>query len=251
VLRPYTERLLRLAGIQPGMRVLDVGCGAGDVAMLTAQMVGPSGAVTGVDRSAQALALAERRAEAAGLSWTRFHQADLEDFTADGSFDAVIGRYVLIHQADPAVFLRAAAKLVVPGGVLAFHEVDASRSAPSFPEVALWRQVDDWVKQAFRSAAPHADAPGKLIQHFAAAGLPDPELYCEVPVGGGKDFFLYRYMTELTLSLLPIITSRGVSAETVDIDTLEERLREAVVEAQAQVEWNHQFLAVAHVHTRP
>lgn len=68
VLRPYTERLLRLAAIKPGMRVLDVGCGAGDVTMLLARIVGPSGSVTGVDRSAQPLALAEHRAAAAGLS---------------------------------------------------------------------------------------------------------------------------------------------------------------------------------------
>jgi ubiquinone/menaquinone biosynthesis C-methylase UbiE len=51
MLRPITERLLRSAGIDAGMRVLDLGCGAGDVSMLAAELVGPAGIVVGIDRS--------------------------------------------------------------------------------------------------------------------------------------------------------------------------------------------------------
>ena len=62
ILRPITERLLRSAGIRPGMRVLDLGSGAGDVAMLAAELVGPSGWVIGIDRNSQVLSLATERA---------------------------------------------------------------------------------------------------------------------------------------------------------------------------------------------
>jgi hypothetical protein len=51
MLRPITERLLRSAGIEPGMRVLDIGCGAGDVSMLAAELVGSTGSVVGIDRN--------------------------------------------------------------------------------------------------------------------------------------------------------------------------------------------------------
>jgi len=68
ILRPITERLLLNAGIRPGMRVLDIGCGAGDVAMLAGEMVGPSGAVIGIDRNSEVLATARDRAQASGLS---------------------------------------------------------------------------------------------------------------------------------------------------------------------------------------
>jgi SAM-dependent methyltransferase len=77
VLRPYTERLLRMAGIGPGMRVLDVGCGTGDMTMLAARLVGPSGSVTGIDRGQRPLATAARRAESARMPWVRFHHAAL------------------------------------------------------------------------------------------------------------------------------------------------------------------------------
>ncbi|MDI4238459.1 methyltransferase domain-containing protein [Bradyrhizobium sp. Arg237L] len=61
-LRPITTRLLREIGLAQGMRVVDLGCGAGDVAMLAAEMVGPTGAVVGIDRNAAAIATARERA---------------------------------------------------------------------------------------------------------------------------------------------------------------------------------------------
>jgi ubiquinone/menaquinone biosynthesis C-methylase UbiE len=61
LLRPLTERVLRAAGIAGGMRVLDVGCGVGDVSFLVATLVGPEGSVVGVDLDAEALKLAEER----------------------------------------------------------------------------------------------------------------------------------------------------------------------------------------------
>jgi SAM-dependent methyltransferase len=65
MLRPFTERLLRSAGLRGGMRVLDLGCGAGDVSMLAAQLVGPDGTVVGIDPAAAAVALATERVERA------------------------------------------------------------------------------------------------------------------------------------------------------------------------------------------
>jgi ubiquinone/menaquinone biosynthesis C-methylase UbiE len=245
LLRPCTERMLAMAGIGPGMRVLDVGCGAGDVAMLAAGLVGPSGSVTGVDRSAQALALAAHRAESAGLPWIGFHEAAIEDFAAAGTFDAVIGRFVVIHQADPAAFLRAAARHVTPGGVLAFHEMNVLRPVHVHPAVDLWTRVDAWLKQALTAVAPNMDAGSRLFEHFTAAGLPNPELRCESLAGGGEDSPLYKYMADTLGSVLPVLAKLGVSAEEVGIDTLEDRLRAAAVAVNGQIEWVPEFLAVS------
>ena len=62
-----TNQLLRMAGIGPGMRILDVGCGLGDVTMMAARLAGASGSVIGADTDADMLAAAERRAADAGL----------------------------------------------------------------------------------------------------------------------------------------------------------------------------------------
>jgi ubiquinone/menaquinone biosynthesis C-methylase UbiE len=245
LLRANTERLLEMAQISRGMRVLDVGCGAGGVALMAAELVGPSGSVIGVDRSAKALAVAETRAEAAGLSWVTFTQASLEELTADESFDAVVGRYVLFHQTDPVGFLRAAGRHIGRSGVIAFHEPNMARPAPSVPEVPLWRQVDEWCKQALTSVAPHADAGSRMVELFSAAGLAEPDVRCLVDVGGGRGSLFYKYHAEATRSLLPLLVKLGVPAEVIGVDTLEDRLRDAVVNARAQIDMNPQCLAVA------
>src|SRR4029434_1821163 len=67
-----TLELLQRAGIGPGMRVLDLGCGAGDVSILAATLVGSSGSVVGVDLSAEAIAGAPKRAKATGSTQSQF-----------------------------------------------------------------------------------------------------------------------------------------------------------------------------------
>jgi len=80
-LAPLTERLFREAGIAPGQRVLDIGSGMGDVAMLAARLVGPSGEVVGIERDPRSIARAQARAVEAGLRNVRFLQFDASQFT--------------------------------------------------------------------------------------------------------------------------------------------------------------------------
>ena len=119
-----TEQALRLAGLQPGMRVLDVGCGPGDVSLVAAGLVGPTGSVLGVDAAADIVEVARGRAAQQGLSVVSFQQATIADIVLDEPVDAVIGRLILMHLPDPVAALRQFAALVRPGGLIAFGEFD-------------------------------------------------------------------------------------------------------------------------------
>src|SRR5215472_6649901 len=103
LLDPLSERVFREAGLGAGMRVLDLGSGAGDVAMLAARLVGREGEVVGVERDPEAVASATARVAQAGISNVRFIQGDVQslDGVADG-FDAAVGRFVLMYVPDPA-----------------------------------------------------------------------------------------------------------------------------------------------------
>jgi ubiquinone/menaquinone biosynthesis C-methylase UbiE len=221
ILQPITERLLGNVKIGRGMRVLDLGCGAGDVSLLAARFVGPTGLVVGIDRNRDVLAVAAERAQAAGLRQISFEQASVESFSPQEPFDLVIGRYILIHQSDPVGFLRAAARLVSPGGCIAFH---------------LWQVTGDFIQMACQSALPHYDVSDRLIECFSEAGLPRPDLFCETPVGGGIDSPLYAWAAKTLQSFLPQLAKMGiVFGESVGIETLETRLRNAVIEARSQI----------------
>src|SRR4030095_8815475 len=91
---PLTRRLFIEAGIGSGMRVLDVGSGAGDVALLLAELVGPNGQVVGVDTNAAILDVARSRVRAAGWSKITFSAGDIRTASLEGLFDAVVGRFV-------------------------------------------------------------------------------------------------------------------------------------------------------------
>jgi 2-polyprenyl-3-methyl-5-hydroxy-6-metoxy-1,4-benzoquinol methylase len=245
ILRPITERLLRGAGIGRGMRVLDLGCGAGDVSMLAAELVGAAGSVVGIDRSQEAIAVARRRARTAELRHVHFEEATVGAFSGIQPFDMVIGRYVLIHQDDPVAFIRKAADLARPGGVVAFHELCVrGQGVQSLPTVSLWQQAGEWIQVAFQAAAPHHDAGGRLIEHFSRAGLPQPTVFCESPVGRGEDSPLVAWIADTLESFLPQLAKmRILTADTIAIETFEDRLRTAVVEAQSQIVGPAQFCA--------
>jgi len=95
---PITQRFFDQAGVGPGMRVLDVGCGAGDTSVLVAKMVGERGEVVGVDRAPAAIGAAQAKGK--GRRNLRFLEGDPADMTFEQPFDAVVGRYVLMSKAS-------------------------------------------------------------------------------------------------------------------------------------------------------
>src|SRR5215470_15108641 len=100
-LAPATEHFLRDAGIVSGMRVLDIGCGVGDVTLLVAQLVGPAGRVVSVDLDQVSIDTARSRALAVGLENTTFRRANILSLTDAEPFDAVVGRLVLEFLPEP------------------------------------------------------------------------------------------------------------------------------------------------------
>lgn len=234
VLEPITTRLLRAAGIAPGMRVLDLGCGSGDVALLAAELVGPEGEVIGIDRSPEVLALARSRASASGFQNVEFREGAAETLTHEAPFDMAIGRYVLIHQRDPAAFIRAAAANVRPGGTIAFHEIAVHADHAALMPAGLWRETMERLLATFETALPRADAGLRMSAHFRDAGLPAPQMFCEALVGTSASSPLYAWLAQSVRSVLPHLEKAGAGAANVDIDTLEERLRQSIVARRGQ-----------------
>lgn len=223
-LRPLTQRLLRATGLAPGMRVLDVGCGTGDVTLIAAELVGPSGTVLGVDRSADVLETARSRAASRGWEQVRFVEGDVASFTADEPFDAVVGRLVLIHQADPASVVRHLAGLVRPDGVVAFAEPVMLPEA-AWPARPLYTRCVTWCVQALEGAGLVASTGLHLHTIFRQAGLPAPELRLEGAISTGPDLPHARWLADTVRTLLPVMQRLGITTTAeAEVDTLADRL---------------------------
>src|SRR5438094_1319663 len=100
-LAPCTERFFREAGIGPGQRILDLGSGVGDVAMLAARLVGPSGEVVGIERDRRSITRAKARVADAGLPNVTFTQSDVSHIASTRLFAAVVARFILMYLPYP------------------------------------------------------------------------------------------------------------------------------------------------------
>lgn len=231
---PITRRFFHDAGIGPGKRVLDVGCGAGDTSVLIADMVGESGEVVGVDRAPAAIDAA--RAKGAGHSNLQFLEGDPAEMSFDRPFDAVAGRFVLMFQKHPASMLQRLRSHVRPGGLLVFHELDYE-GISSFPPLPTFEQLKRWNAETTRlyGADPHMGA--KLLTAFITAGLTACTARVEALSGkgaGSADLLLLA--RNLTRSLLPEIERLGVATRAeVGLETLLERMRGEAVAADSVV----------------
>lgn len=222
---PITRRFFQEAGIGGGMRVLDVGSGAGDVAFLAAELVGAGGEVIGVDVAPAAVAVAQSRATRGSVSNVSFRLGDPSEMKFDGPFDAVIGRYVLQFQSDPAKSLRKLAAQARPGGLVVFHEIDWAGLA-SYPPVPSFDRCCRWGSDAMRLHGTEIHMGTKLHATFVSAGLEAPTMRLEAPVGGMPAGLAWLQMfKELIATLLPEMEHLGVAtAGEVDLESLVERI---------------------------
>lgn len=229
----YTEHALRLAGLRPGMRVLDIGSGPGDVSFVAARLVGPTGSVLGVDAAPAMVELASGRAAEKGLTTVRFMESAIDAVSLDQPVDAVIGRLILMHLPDPAATLRHLSSLVRPGGVIAFSENDIA-ATHSVPEMPLFAQVIDGIVLAFEAMGLSARFGTTLHTVFADAGLGAPRLTLGTPIGTAADTDMLAYAAEVWRLVLPVAHQAGLATDGLtDIDEFVPRFRREALAANA------------------
>ncbi|MPY56334.1 class I SAM-dependent methyltransferase [Streptomyces spongiae] len=230
---PATRTLLRAAGIGTGMRVLDLGAGAGDVSFVAAELVGPTGAVVGIDQSQDAITTARARARHHGLDNVSFVVGDIQQPAPGGPFDAITARLVLLYLPDPAKVLRTQAAQLRPGGVVAPIEVDLFSGGPR-PATPLATRLLSWQAEASdRAGITHSLGP-RLWTLLCEAGLHPLGMLGMQPHFAPGDPDGPALMAGIIRAMLPVIEQTGVAtAEEVGVDTLQARLSEELATFEA------------------
>jgi len=179
--RGDTLELFRRAGVRPGMRCLDLGCGGGEGTFDLAAAAGPEGSVTGVDMDEVKLDLARREAARRGLGNIEFRRANLNDWHEPGAYDAVYCRFVLQHLSQPVDLLRRMWAGVRPGGVLIVEDADFDGWCCHPANGGFGFFLRAYSQVIKRRGGDHAMGR-KLYGCFLAAGIPDPEVAVVQPV---------------------------------------------------------------------
>jgi SAM-dependent methyltransferase len=146
MLRPLGDQMLATAAIQPGDRVLDIGCGSGNTTIAAADAAGPHGCAHGLDLSVPMIDLARRRAKEDGVNAT-FEVADAQVHPlTDASFDVAVSRFGVMFFDDPVAAFTNIGRTLRPGGRLSF---------------VCWQDlvVNDWMFVPGMAIAKHVPIP--------------------------------------------------------------------------------------------
>ena len=223
--RDFTTQLLIDAGIRDGMRVLDVGCGTGDVCFLLSNLVGQSGEVVGVDHDEDALVTARKRETAGHCCMPVFINSGLLDLDESvGMFDAIVGRRVLMYQADTVATVSALARHLRPGAIMVFQEHDTTMAPASIDAFPLHRAAQGWIQQMIAGEGADLHIGFNLHGILTGAGLCVADVRAECVVQTPDTPYSLGYIVR---ACLPRIIALGVATpDEVGIETLQQRLDE-------------------------
>jgi SAM-dependent methyltransferase len=181
----------KLAGIAPGQRVLDVGCGPGHAAFELAQIVTSTGAVVGLDESAPFVAHVRAQAQARGLPQLSAHALDVQRFSVEQAggapFDLAYARWVLCFVKDPAAVVRNVARVLRPGGRFVVHDYFNYGSMTMAPRRRSHDLAVAATMRSWRERGGDPDVAGRLPGLFADHGLRLTHLAVHSRVARGSD----------------------------------------------------------------
>ncbi|APX65884.1 hypothetical protein AV944_08580 [Sphingomonas sp. LK11] len=209
-----------------------------------AGLAGPSGEVVAIDRSEQALAVAQATDTDLGVAHIQYRAVDLSGDLPDlGRFDAIVGRRVLMYLPDAAKALERLATMANPNAVLAFQEHARTALPAGLGHLALHRQLYDWNWSTVAAEGGDVGLALRLAELMQQLGLSVEEARGEaILINPNQPSFL----PTLTQAMLPRIVERGIATvEQIDPDTLAERIEEEHRAAGGVIVWDLAFLVAA------
>ena len=229
--QPTTSALFDRAGVGPGARCLDLGCGTGEVTFDLARRAGPSGSAVGVDMDAVKLARAAEDAESRGLATVEFREQRIDEWEEVDAYDVVYCRFFLEHLPDPVAVLRSMWAAVANGGVVIVEDADFEGQFCDPPDPAFDFSVRAY-QAALRAAGGHPLLGRELHRLFREAGIPPPELTAVQRLDREGES---KSMPQLTTELTADAMIRAGIADRPEIDAAVARLQELAADPEVLI----------------
>jgi len=176
---PSTVALLDRVGVLPGMRVLDLGCGTGEVTRELAKRAGREGHVVGVDMDERVLNHARTAGQEANPVEWRVGRA--EDLAERDAYDVIYARFVFSHLADPDAVLRSIGVALRRGGRVVLEDIDITAHA-HWPESPAFRRYIEIYSATARARGADSSIGPRLPALLIDAGFDDVDVAISMPV---------------------------------------------------------------------
>ena len=239
-----SARFFGSIGIAPGMRVLDVGCGDGDLSRFLADLVGPTGEVVAVDRSDAALTAARATMADACAAPIHYLAADLAgELPPLDSFDAIVGRRVLMYLPDASATIGRLAALAKQNAILAFQEHARAPLPLGLGELAFHRRLYDWMWETVAAEGGDVTLGLRLADVMRGLGLSLEEVRGEAILLRPDE---PSFLPTLARVMLPRMVEHGITSEgEVELDTIAGRLQSERDASRGTVIWDLAHLVSA------
>lgn len=213
-------------GVSLGARIIEVGCGNGELTRQLSNLVGPKGEIVAIDNNGKALEAAISQIDAYKYKNVQFIENDINSFPIDlslaekNSFDLLVGRRILMYLAHPSVAIRELSKYLKKGGVAMFQESDLTVAPARINEMPAHDLATEWIRAMLVAENVHMTMGFNLPKTLIDSGLEFKNVYAEAVIQGQGEQYLLSDMIKL-LALRLIDT--GIATQ-LEINNLVESL---------------------------
>jgi hypothetical protein len=163
-------------------------------------------------------------------------ESDIASVNSAGTFDAIVGRFILMYLPDPAQTLRSLAKRLRPGGAIAFLETSWAAARGLSAHLQLYSDCATAIVDTFRACGVNPEMGTAMLTAFQDSGLPAPTMNMDIMLGADEEFT--GAPVQILRSLEPQAIRNGVSlAKLGDIGTLGERLKAEIDASGSPIAW--------------
>lgn len=220
-----TRRLIEAGNIKSGMKVLDLGCGDGNVTFMLSKYIGSDGIVVGIDSNENAIKSAIKKSKEYGHSNLYFQVADItQEFKIEYSdFDAIIVRRVLMYLPDSQKAIENSMKYLKPSGLFLVQENNISHTPIGLDSLPLHNKINGLIKKTLEKENVNSNIGFELHTILSNTGLIVEKIWAEALLCTPNQHTPWAFLAKVLKDRM--IAQKVINdVSDLELDTIEERL---------------------------